>query len=229
MLSQLRNFEYRIEPDGGHARTVILELDRAQQELVIDKNYIAPAWAKLTFNQCPHCPFDERVVNYCPVARNIAFVFNDLVNYMSYEKVKLTVSCDIRSYVMNTTMQRVMGSLFGLVSAFSPCPYTKPLRPMGLFHLPIMTDTEVIVRSFSFFLLKEYLGQKQGHTEPLDLTYMKQVYADLKILNQYLIGRFREIQEYDASINAVVLLDLSARDISHEIDSCLESIQDLFQ
>lgn len=219
--------EYRIIPSEGSSHLINVALDK-DNRIHIDEAFVAPDWAKLDHHQCSHCTLDTSSEPYCPIARNLAFLFAGASFGDSFDEVKLEVQTTQRTYTADTTLQRALSSLFGLVCSLSPCPYTEPLKPMGLFHLPLSNESETLVRATSFFLLKRYLEHLRDPSLPINLDYMENTYRDLKELNKCFVKRFREIGESDATVNALILLDVLAKDVDYELDEQLGLLNRFF-
>lgn len=211
---------------GKHDR-IPLSLD-SSGSIAVDDGFEAPDWARLTFHQCAHCTLDPATHTYCPIARNIAYLFPQSFSGNSWENVELVVETKARRYTLETTLQRALGSLFGLVCSLSDCPHTRPLRAMGTFHLPVSSDQETLVRAAAFFLLKRYLDHQRDATVGVDLAEMATTYKNLKILNRGLAERFRGDGSSDAAVNAIVLLDILARDVDFELEDQLDALRDIF-
>lgn len=213
-------------PEGSHDRiTVRMDNDG---NIGVHANFQPPDWARLSFHQCAHCTLDPAQHEYCPIARNIAFLFPESFSGTSWQNVTLTVTTETRCYSGDTTLQRVLGSLFGLVCSLSECPHTRALKPMGIFHLPLSNDRETLVRAASFFLLKRYLEHLRNPAISIDLSEMEATYKNLKILNRGLAQRFRGDGSSDAAANAFVLLDILARDVDFELEEQLDALHRIF-
>ena len=212
--------------EGSHDR-IAIRMDNSGG-IGVDADYQPPAWAKLSFHQCAHCTLDPAEHEYCPVARNIAFLFPESFSSTSWQDVTLTVTTDARRYSAETTLQRALGSLFGLICSLSDCPHTRALKPMGIFHLPLSNDRETLVRAASFFLLKRYLEHLRNPDIGIDLSEMESTYKNLKILNRGLAQRFRGDGSSDAAANAFVLLDILVRDVDFELEEQLDALRAIF-
>lgn len=213
-------------PEGSHDR-IAVRMD-SSGNIDIDDLYQPPEWARLSFHQCTHCTLDPTTHEYCPIARNIAFLFPESFSGTSWQDITLTVTTEARRYSAETTLQRALGSLFGLVCSLSDCPHTRPLKPMGIFHLPLSNDRETLVRAASFFLLKRYLAHLRNPSIGVDLSEMETTYKNLKILNRGLAQRFRGDGSSDAAANAFVLLDILVRDVDFELEEQLDALHSIF-
>ena len=197
-------------------------------EIICDDDFVPPAWAMLGHHQCSHCPLEPDEVTHCPVARNMAWVFAGRDTGPSHEPVSLRVQVGHRAHVFDdTTVQRALSSLFGLICALSPCPHTLPLRPMGIFHLPLATDVETLMRISSLFLLRSYLAHLDNPALPVDLTDMGITYQALGTLNQGIAARMRTASTSDAAVNAITLLDVLVKDVRFELDSQLALLKQM--
>ena len=221
---------YSMTFQNGRREEIAINLDVESGEILVDDDFIPPAWALLGHQQCSHCPLHSDEVTYCPIARNLAYLFSGRNTGTSHDKVFLRVQVGQRGYVFDeTTTQRALSSLFGLICALSPCPHTLPLRPMGLFHLPLATDVETLVRISSLFLLRSYLSHQDRPTDPVDLSDMEATYSNLGKLNQGMAARLRSASSSDTAVNAITLLDVLVKDVRFELDSQLALLKQLMR
>lgn len=215
-------YRFRFDDDS---EDVVRVGTTAAMHLATAADYQPPAWAKLAHHQCPHCPLDAREQVWCPVALNIAYVFEQIRPGRSYTPVTLTVGTALRDYRAQTTLQRALSSLFGLVCALSDCPHTAPLNPMARSHLPLASDTETFVRALSMMLLRAHLLQQPGSQAVADLELL---YRNLNQLNRSLAQRLASQSEGEPAANALVLLDVLARDVTFELADQLPSLREMF-
>lgn len=221
---------YSMTFQDGRREEFAVTQDGEGGEIVIDSDFIPPAWALLGHHQCSHCPLQPDEITYCPIARNLAFLFSGRNTGTSYDKVFLRVQVGQRGYVFDeTTTQRALSSLFGLICALSPCPHTLPLRPMGVFHLPLATDVETLVRISSLFLLRSFLTHQDRPEAPVDLSDMETTYRNLGKLNQGMAARIRSASSSDAAVNAITLLDVLVKDVRFELDGQLSLLKQLMR
>src|SRR5690606_26624064 len=116
---------YQLTYADGSKDRIPVRPDPADQRLHPAAGFAPPAWAALTHHQCSHCTLDPAEHPFCPVAVNIAHAFTGLRAGRSFEPVTLTVETPQRSYRADTTLQRALSSLLGLISALSDCPHTR--------------------------------------------------------------------------------------------------------
>ncbi|MDL0431964.1 hypothetical protein QPM17_12535 [Marinobacter sp. TBZ242] len=203
----------------------VASVDTEQQALTDN----LPDWTRLGFHQCSHCPLSTREHKYCPYA--VALVEPARVTAMrpSHEPVTITVTSRSRTITADTTLQRAMGSLLGLVGPFSGCPVTRILRPMARFHLPLSSPDETLFRTFGTYLLGQFLRQRKGLEADWQMASLGQVYSDLRQLNQGMSGRLRASQDQDAGVNSFVILDLLAAEVSYALDEYEGDLDDSFR
>ena len=188
-----------------------------------------PEWTRLGVSQCRNCPLSEAESKVCPVAVNLAPLVRLVSTLDSYRDVAVSVMTEQRTISAQTTVQRGVSSLLGLIMATSACPHTALLRPMARFHLPFSTEMETIYRAASSYLLAQYILAKRGGKPDLELSGLKSVYESLQVVNRALAQRLRSASERDAPVNAIILLDLFAKEVPHSIDDILEGINYMYK
>ncbi|WP_375191514.1 hypothetical protein [Marinobacter sp.] len=172
-----------------------------------------PHWAKLDFHQCSHCPLLPDDHSYCPYALALVEPVEQTSLRASHEAVVLEVSTRGRQIHAETTLQRAMGSLLGLIGPFSGCPVTAILRPMARFHLPLSNPDETLTRVFGTFLVGQYLRAQHGKVADWSMDGLQTIYRDLRVLNHAMSKRLRAGQKEDSGVNSFVLLDVLAADV----------------
>ena len=221
------DISYQMTFADGRQERIVLALDPQSGEIICDEDYIPPVWAMLGHHQCRHCPLRQDEVTWCPIARNIAYLFSGKNTGTSHDPIALRVELGQRVSLFETTAQRALSSLFGLICSLSPCPHTQPLKPMGIMHLPLASDVETLVRIASLFLLRSYLAHQDNPAVPVNLLEMQSTYQNLTVLNQGMAGRLRAASSSDAAVNAITLLDVLVKDVRFELDSQLKLLKEL--
>ena len=215
----------------GHEKTVVdLSFDDTSYRLLDGSEGAHPDWAKLDYQKCPNCPL-EADTEWCPAAVAIARFLPEFESRVSYEKAVVEVETPHRTVVSKTTFQSGMASLIGLVCATSGCPHTLFLRPMARFHLPFANEQETVYRTLSTYLLKLYIEASDHGAVPdcaMGFEQLKQSYADLSKVNEYLAERLRDAVQRDAALNAVIILDSFAQIAPENIDFGFEDIRQIF-
>ncbi len=227
--NHLLNYKYIFECSNGfqkifevkiHKDTLLLENPPAEN---------LPEWTKLKNFKCPNCPLNESEHEYCPVAINlnrIIFFFQDVP---SFQKVKITVVSPERNYVKSADVQTGVSSLLGLTMASSGCPIVGKLKSLVKFHLPFATIEETEIKIFSMYLLYQYFIMKKGEEPDWEMKKLNELYNDIMILNKNVAEKIAEVENKDASINAVVVLNNFADSVTFGLDmDALEHLEKLF-
>lgn len=188
-----------------------------------------PDWTHLGFHQCSHCPLSTEEHRYCPYAVALVEPARVTATRVSHEPVTVTVTSRSRTITADTTLQRAMGSLLGLIGPFSGCPVTRILRPMARFHLPLSSPEETLSRTFGAYLVGQYLRQRQGLEADWQMASLSQVYSDLRRLNHGMSSRLRASQDEDAGVNSFVLLGLLAADVRYALEKYEGDLDDSFR
>jgi len=146
----------------------------------------------------------------------------------SYDRIVVDVELRGRRIIQETTAQRALSSLLGLVMATSDCPHMAFLRPMARFHLPMASEEETEYRAVSMYLLAQYFLHREGHTVDLTLDGLTKIYQELQRVNMALADRIRAASHQDTAGNAIVLLDVFAKVVPYSIEDAMQEFQHLF-
>lgn len=222
------NIQYIFIWANGSQDIFNLQIDAKSLELHGNIPNPLPAWTNLDFHQCPHCPLEVNIKPYCPLAANLVNLVTYFKGASSYDKIHLDVITEERVISQDTTIQRAVSSLLGLVMSTSGCPYTAFFRPMARFHLPLASEEETIYRATSMYLLAQYFLKKEGYGADLELQGLTRIYNNIQIVNTTITERLRSASDTDSTINAVVLLDVYAKTLPYVIEEYLEEISYLF-
>lgn len=219
--------EYRFTfPDGSNHQFSVALGDNQCADHPSDT---PPDWARLEFNQCPHCPLNKETSPHCPVATTIRPMVEFASQLPSIQEVALEVRNPDRSMQLNTTAQDGFSSLLGLLIATSDCPYAIPFRPMARFHLPQPSCEETSFRAVSTYLLSQYFKYKRGGQPDWDLHGLKEIYSNIRTVNSSLSKRLKPAVAEDAPLNAVAILDAFALIVPMAIDDAEEEFKYLFE
>ncbi|ALP52943.1 hypothetical protein Tel_07130 [Candidatus Tenderia electrophaga] len=213
---------------GTEAKLFDLDLN-ADTLLQIEPSYDQwPAWTRLDYHRCPHCPLSGDITPRCPVAANLVPLIQQCGDLESHQLSRIEVETPNRYYAAESSVQRGLSSLLGLVMATSACPDMTFLRPMARFHLPFASDEETAYRAVSSYLLFQYFEAKAGKEADLSLAGLRAIYKRLQTVNRAFAQRLRAACAEDAAVNAIVQLDLFAKDIPYSIDEGLDDLEYLF-
>jgi hypothetical protein len=219
--------EYRCQPDGAEPFAYRLELDAVTLEPRRPAG-LAPPWTLLGNAQCPNCPLDPAQQPHCPAALALAPLLAGSGDLPSHTPVGLEVSTPERCISARTSMQRVLGSLSGLLLATSGCPHTAFLKPMARFHLPLASDLETAYRATAMYALGQYFVRQDGALPDLDLSGLQHRYGELQRVNRALARRLAAVSCEDAAVNALVLLDTLAKGVPYTVADSLAELRPLF-
>jgi hypothetical protein len=226
---QTISVRYCFAYDKGREEVFDLTIDAHDLTLLADIPETLPAWTELDFHQCPHCPLKTPPHLRCPLAARLVDVVRCFEDLVSYDMIQLTVITEERTVSQETTAQRAISSLMGLISATSGCPHTVFFRPMARYHLPLASEDETIYRATSMYLLAQYFKKKEGHDPDIEFKGLKELYKRIEIVNQNMAKRLKAASDTDSTVNAIIFLDLYAKAVPFVIEDSLEDIRHLFK
>jgi hypothetical protein len=226
---QTISVRYCFASEMGGEEVFDLVIDAHDLRLLADIPETLPVWTELGFHKCPHCPLKTPEHLSCPLAAHLVDVVRRFEDLVSYNIIKLTVITQERTVFQETTAQRAISSLMGLISATSGCPHTVFLRPMARFHLPLASEDETIYRATSMYLLAQYFKKKQGHYPDIEFKGLKELYKKIEIVNQNIAKRLKAASDTDSTVNAIIFLDVYAKAVPFVIQDSLEGIRYLFK
>lgn len=220
-----RQFHYRLQGAQGFSLSLTVTLNGETLECVVPQPVTAP-WTALEFHQCPNCPLTSAPL--CPFAARIEPVVAPLGELLSYDELEVEAVCGDRLVRGKVPAQAAASSLIGLIGATSGCPRTAFLKPLAWFHQPLATEEETIFRAAASWLLAQYFAQEDGKAPDWSLAELKRNYSELQMVNVALAKRLREASDKDASVNAIIRLDMFARAVNWSIEDFLEPLRPLF-
>jgi hypothetical protein len=227
-MDQALNISYRFIFPNNREELIEVKINKQTMESLPDDSGTLPDWCKLDFHQCPNCPLRSIPQTWCPLASRLVRLMATSQNVLSFDEVKMEVTTPERMVTKNTTAQRAVSSLMGLVMATSGCPHMTFLKPMARYHLPFATREETIFRVVSTYLLEQYFRHKQALSIDMELENLKKIYSEIQIINKAMTSRLRTVSVQDSAINAVVQLDIFAKMLPYSIEDSLEEIRYLF-
>ncbi len=219
--------KYTFTMNDGSQEIFIIELDPDTLNSTGNTPDVLPAWTKLEFHKCPHCPKTNET--HCPLAVSLINIVNRFNRLISYDKIHLEVETRERFISQNTTAQKGISALMGLVIAASGCPHTDFLKPMARFHLPLASREETMYRATSMYMLGQYFLSKDGHPVDFDFKGLMMKYRKLEEVNIAIADRLNIASKSDSTVNALILLDIYNKTLPMVIDSSLEQLRYLFK
>lgn len=211
-------------PDGERREykvSVLTGLSRKQDAAPL------PEWTKLSFHRCKHCTLPEGEHTHCPLAVSMTELVDDSKSSLSHDNVSLNVISAHRQITVDTTLQRALSSLLGLVMATSACPSMRFFRPMARFHLPVSTQDETMFRVISTYMMARFF-LNGGMGEHDNFATLVALYRDLREINMQIAKRIQSAENHDAATNAVVLLHVLTCVLPLSMDESLHELRLLF-
>jgi len=225
--SETLRFLYTFQFPDNTEKQFEIRLNTKTLELVNKKDLPKPAWTKLKYKQCEHCPLGDEH-EYCPVAVNLSALVESFKDSISYESTNVRVQTNERIFEKMTTVQKGLSSIVGIYMVTSDCPVMDKLRPMVRFHLPFGSIEETVYRAVSMYLTAQYLLMRQGKTPDWDLRKLVEIYRAVNDVNRGISNRLASASEEDANTNAVVILSAYAEMIPFSIERHLAELEYIF-
>lgn len=218
--------KYRFCFEHGEEKIFKLEIDNDTLSLITSFSSEMPEWARVEKIGCNACSRSE---THCKLAKTIGFFIRQFDNIPSYQKVKVYVESENRTYFKETSIQAGVGGIFGILMPTSGCPILGKLKPMVRYHLPFADIEETEYRVFSMYMLAQYFRLKKGMNPDLDMDHLKTTYDEIRKINQKIAKAIADLEKTDASINAVVALNNYADSVTFTLEDKLENIEKLFE
>jgi hypothetical protein len=218
-------YEFTVSLENAHRFDIYLDEDTVTYHA--EKGIMYPSWTKLQCEQCDHCPLDGMKSLRCPIAQNLSHVADSFKDTISHKDVMIKVGTAQRLYLKKSTVQEGLFSIFGLIMATSGCPHMSFLKPMARFHLPFSTLEETMVRSLSFYVLRQLFEHRKGNKADFELTEFDKLYENVHKVNAGIINRIKTLGKGDAEPNALLILDSFATLLGDQLKSNLEDIEKL--
>jgi hypothetical protein len=205
-----------------------INLDALTLDYVGQTKDVQADWAKLENGRCSNCTLASSKDSYCPVCLRIHNILLAFANISSFEKVKVIVRSAERTYSSETRVQKGLSSMLGIYMVTCGCPILAQIKPMVRYHLPFATLEDTIYHAVSSYLLRQYFQHKKNERTDWDLEGLIDIYKEIQIVNEALAERLHNLAKKDASINAIVLLDIFAQALPFSIENNLKALEYLF-
>ncbi len=223
-----KDIEYIFTLPDGSREVFLFQLDPDTLELTTPQSVFMPAWTELGDHRCANCPLNPATHERCPLAASLVPVVHRLGGLLSWDLVRIEVINAERTISQQTSAQRAIGSMLGLINSVSGCPHLAYFRPMARFHLPLASREETIYRATSMYLLAQYFRAHAGQSPDPELHGLQEIYHNVQIVNAGMVQRLRHATESDYMVNAVVFLDLYAVAVQQTITESLDEIRHWF-
>jgi len=204
------------------------KLNARTLDLIADLPETLPPWTDLDFHQCPNCPLSVQTHPKCPVAVHLVKLLEDFEQLQSHDIINVEIMTPERITFHETSAQKGLSSLLGLIMSTCGCPHMEFFKPMARFHLPFANSLETTFRAVSMYMIAQYFRKKKGLQADLELEGLKKIYSNIQIINAAMADRLRAITSRDVALNALVVLDIFAQSVPFSIDESLDEIRHLF-
>lgn len=223
------SIQYMFTMADGEQEIFDLELDSQTLLLINELPDELPFWTKLDYEKCSHCTLDENKNEYCPLAVRLVDLVQRFQKIISYDELNLKVNTEERELNKDTTAQKGLSSLMGLLIATCNCPHTVFFKPMARFHLPLSDRNETVYRATSMYLLAQYFLKKDGFDADMELSGLTKIYKNIETVDFKVSDRLRAACKTDVALNALTLLDTFSKTLPYIIGGSLEEIRYLFK
>ncbi len=223
-------FTYRFIFQNGEQKEFEIRLDAVTLNLITTNHIEHSAWTKHKNFCCPNCTQSLKDEERCPVATGLESILNFFTNLPSYEKIKVEVITQERTYTTNTSLQTGVSSIIGILMTTSGCRIMAKLKPMVKFHLPFSSLEETAYRVFSMYLFAQYFRFIKGLTPDWSMEDLVKSYDEIKKVNLYVCERIANLEKLDTTINSIIVLNNFAEFVSSLIDeNRIDELEPLFK
>ena len=221
------NVQYCFTMADGSREVFDLDIDARSLNMLVDIPDNPPFWTEIDYYQCPKCPFTKNERSLCPLSINLVDVVKRFDRIISFEKLHVDVLTSERIYSKDTTAHEGLSSLMGLIIACSECPFTDFFKPMARFHLPFAGYEETIFRALSTYFLSLYFKNSKNELDD-EMIGLSEIYQGIEEMNIAVSKRLRAASRKDATVNALIHLDVFAKFMTFPVEDNLERISYLF-
>jgi hypothetical protein len=222
-------FNYYFIFGDGNKETFKIVLDKKTLKYIPDKKEKSSPWTKLEHHQCSNCPLKKEKSPECPLAINLSSAIPQFSERRSFDHVHVMVETAERTYSKDTTVQNALSAMMGIFMVTSDCPVMASLKPMVRFHLPFATVEETMFRAVTTYLLKQYYKFVNGEETDWNLKGLHTSYEKIQTVNRGMAQRMRSVVDKDANLNALVVLDVFAKELPFSIEKSLRELEYLFE
>lgn len=211
------SIKYVFKFPDGNVKPFELKLSTENFNIVRDTDPMLSKWAQMEYFKCPNCPLSS-TEKFCPLALHLIDFLKFFKDFWSYQEITLDIITPEREYHKKTSLQDGARGLLGIIMPASGCPILGKLKPMTRFHLPFSTIEETQFRVLGMYLISQYLMQQKGQIPDWDIKNLKGIYEKIIIVNRNVSEKIRQLSLKDASINALIILDVLANQVLFAIE-----------
>lgn len=220
-------YTYVFDFPDGTTKHIHVDLDPITLEFIRPTASSGPPWTKLKQCQCSNCPLPDNV-EFCPVAVNLSEIVDLFKDFVSFDRVTVTVHSPERTYKKETTLQKGLSSLVGIYMVLSNCPILDHLRPNVRFHLPFASALESTYRAISTYLMEQFFKGRRGESPDWELTNLPEIYKAVSCVGKGIAARLAQASTQDANVNALIILASQVLNIEDFLEDTLGEIEPLF-
>jgi hypothetical protein len=220
-------FLYKFAFPNGVEKRFLVQLDPATFAFMPPADPPKPDWTRLNYQMCERCPLEQRA-EHCPIAVNLAGLVEAFQDALSFEHTTVTVDTSERTYLKQTSLQKGLSSIIGIVMVTSNCPVMDRLRPAVRYHLPFATASETFYRMVSMYLTAQYFVMRRGGTPDWELQHLAEIYQDVAEVNRGMAKRLSQASSKDANVNAIIILATFGGSVGDFLEESLGELAPLF-
>lgn len=216
------SFTYHFKLPHNEVKEFTVLLRRSDLSIIHKENELLETdWALLENFACSHCPLDRDTHKYCPIALNLHKLVREFNDFSSFDTVEVEVETTSRNFAKHTSVQSGVSSLLGIFMVSSGCPIMGKLKPLLHSHLPFATLDETQLRVFSLYLLSQYIRFKKGLEPDWEMNGLVDMYENISILNKNVSKQIVKLEDKDAGINSLIILNNFAEYVTFTISEKL--------
>jgi len=200
--------KYLIRLGKNRTETFEFVLDGTSFDLIAREIPNPPDWAKLGYQQCPHCPLRPQETSHCPLALQLYDIVGKFHDTSSIDEVELEVITQERRVIRTLAIQEAIASMLDLIWPICGCPKTAHMKVLARFHLPIASEEETVFRVTGMYLLAQYFLSHISVNARIEFDGLTKIYEDFHELNTAVARRLRGATRSDSVKNAVTLIDM---------------------
>jgi hypothetical protein len=224
------NVIYRIKLSESKTEVFDFQLSEDSFNLISKDVSEPPAWTRLDYRQCSHCPLSIEEHPHCPLALQLHNVVDRFHDTRSIDEVEVEVITEERQIRQRTALQRVIASMLDLVYPICGCPKTEFMKPLARFHLPLCSEEETVFRVTGMYLLAQYfLSRMPSRKGRIEFDGLTDIYNDLHTLNTAVASRLQNATQSDSSKNAITLMDMYSTLVPLLLEDELVEMRGFFQ
>ncbi|MGK9475478.1 DUF6901 family protein [Melioribacter sp. OK-6-Me] len=215
---QTLEYIYTFKFEDGSEKVFTIQLDAETLNIITRETEEIPEWAYNSDFPCNSEKCNNSNTQYCPIALHLDKIIRFFSDRVSYEKVFITADINGRHYSKETTIQNAVSSLIGIIMPSSGCPILGKLKPLVKYHLPFSSIEETEYRVYSMYLFAQYLRHLKGLDADWEMKHLHDLYAQILDINRIISQKIAQLENQDASCNAIIALDNFAQFISFNLE-----------